>query len=498
MFDNLKWTGKYLGDVVGDGVGYSFLTMLVLGAIPILLLAGFIYLSVVGLIKIFKVIVYILALIFNSKKKQGDEHPIITEIAENDRHTNMIYKHDFKIGLISNEQFQLLAVKAVTECFSCCGKGDNYLNYEEERDGRLSIDLISPVCISVRLEERSNRSDGYVNETYFFSIEYTSEQISVGADMSFFSNSTVTKDILQEDVTEHLKNLFDLLMIRLRIIIKEEKACLDYAQIFKYAFNPISCFKNDGYLTNIRLTPTFRIIKCDAVYNNISSTEKLLMTNEKHLINKNIPLIMAGYLDQYGLGEDYKLGNPFIFTKGADDEVVVYQPLCYLVRHLGVNLGEPLSLVSVSKTREKHWLYLSDKGVIYDDMLIKTPIHCSDNTLVPTSLEYDDGSNHLILKGANNDVEINDHIIVSITKNGMDDIIEFELCSESEKDVPPPAFESLIQALGELDYYDGTIFFELITKETVEFNKKREEFALWKKKHPIRAFFRRFLYSYSS
>ena len=286
-------------------------------------------------------------------------------------------------------------------------------------------------------------------------------------------------------------------MIRLRIIIKEEKACFDYAQIFKYAFNPISCFTSTGGLTNIRFTPTFRIIKCDAVYHDISTTEKLLMTNEKQLNNNNTRLIMAGYVDQYELGENYILGNPYIYTTGANDKTVVYQPLCFLLNHLGLKMGHPVVLVNVSDLGERHWIYLSDKGVIYDDMLIKAPIHCSDNTLVPTSLEYNDGSTHLIIKGASSDVDINDHITVSIINNVKDDNIELELNSGSDKEVPPTAFSSLIQDLGELDYYDGTKFYELITNETVEFNKKREEFAVWKKKHPIRAFFRRIIYTSS-
>lgn len=402
---------------------------------------------------------------------------------------------ELEVGNVSSNLFQLIAASALN-INKNREEGEKFLlpNFS------VSINLISESQVNLELINQrpfvKSEDDKYssldVTERLIYKILYSSHRILAFSEARYFDSWSLDEEFASKLAIELLRSVDEYVETSMAIDIRLHKS-KDIDNLYEFAFNPVSCFnisQPSSSVVNVRLTPFYQLITDDNDYKDISArSNNLVLNNDDH------PSILASSLDKHGLGKKYIFNDHLYLSDGTN-----YVNVEYLFDVDLLKINKLYVTEDESAPENKHWIYISTNGVVYDKLLLEAPIMVTFKDKLIETISYSAENVsievHIDLERLGEDKNTEKvPVTVSLKSTDKNETANLLICTEEdiskyEQDQNLIKTKELVSKLGKDDnYYDGKTFVKLLTRETIQREKMVEDRKKWEKENPTSAFF---------
>ena len=369
-------------------------------------------------------------------------------------------------GKISNEIFQIVCVNAINKTYQ----------YDDELAHKMAhweflIDLIK------RTEFTISEIKEHTIISYNIRYDISDSTISIDGKWQTDYDSQEYADIIEKMCSIHMEELTHSIATCLKDIDEVKEMVSRY----NYVLNPVSCFNDEtGEVEHLRLTPHCTLLNVNRHfdYNDIDVKWRHIL-----YLSENGKFIAAA-TDKYGIGKIYMLNNDAIASM-QNSEKHIWWPICSIIKNSGIQINVPMLVKDEEDDSFSFWLFLTTSGIIYDDNTIISPLHFKEreiNGQLCPCLCYDSDNKSIMLSLLN---EPGFYISTEVYENRKFSVIKTGNLQNHSDDLKLMALINRVSDLGKCEYYDGSEFKELITRDSRKIRKEIAEQEKWAEEHPI-------------
>lgn len=394
-----------------------------------------------------------------------------------------------KLGEMTLECFQYLCIEII---HSIVKSFDDKIN-------EFHVNLIQPDTIRLdwaicKESEDKDEENEDVIATATLLVKYADGSVMVEIGEYWtdygFSNKEMEKKVvsIQKALLIYLKKSYDARAL------SESKA-----EIYRYAFNPVTCLKVGGKVEHIRLTPEYFVsyLKENGEWGDGGG----LYVGRKYELKASGDILEGRSENNEGDISSCKLANSAVWQEDWDLDEATWVPIPGVIADTALKINKPLFVKKLKDGVAEEcgfWLYVTTAGIVLGDTVVVAPMRKMDmdakdpDKKKESVLFFDDGKINvginMALKNKNvlpiyvvrwddeKENEDEDTLFVEVER-------EEELSNLPDGDEGVAALKSRISQLGETLYYDGSRF-EPFYDEYTRASIQQDE---WMENHPGKA-----------
>lgn len=361
------------------------------------------------------------------------------------------------------------------------------------------INLIQPDTIRVdravyeKSEDKSEDSDDEIASMTLL-VKYADGIVSVDIE-EIWSDNGYSNKVVEELAVRSQKFILKCF----KILYDERTVYEDEAEIYRYAFNPVTCLKAGGKVEHIRLTPEYFVSSLKE--NGEWGSGGGLYDGREYKLETNGAILEGRSENNEGDISSCKLANSAVWQEDWDLDEATWVPIPGVIADTALKINKPLFVKKLKDGVAEEcgfWLYVTTAGIVLGDTVVVAPMRKMDmdakdpDKKKESVLFFDDGKINVGINMALKNKNVLPIYVVrrdSEKENEDEDTLfveverEEELSNLPDGDEGVAALKSRISQLGETLYYDGSRF-EPFYDEYTRASIQQDE---WMENHPGKA-----------
>ena len=249
------------------------------------------------------------------------------------------------------------------------------------------------------------------------------------------------------------------------------------AEIYRYAFNPVTCLKSGGKVEHIRLTPEYFVSSLKE--NGEWGSGGGLYYGREYKLETNGAILEGRSENNEDDISSCKLANSAVWQEDWNLEEATWEPIPGVIADTALRINKPLFVKKVKSGMAEgsgFWLYVTTAGIVLGDTVVVAPMRKMDMDAKDPDKKKDVLPIYVVRRDCEKENEDGDTLFVEVERTE-------ELSNLPESDEGIAALKSRIAQLGETLYYDGSRFEPFYTEYTRNSLQQDE----WAENHPGKA-----------